>query len=280
MNYDARENLKAYLDGELDPELAEQVRTALEVDAELKKEAEFMRSLSRSFSSLRPRAEATREMAEQAAARLVRPHRSILRAPWVWAGACGLLLIAVFARPLFESAQHELSGQDAAKEMKQDSVREGAPAAGSVEESQAEAPTSAPSAAQSEALIQESSITVRTASIDTTLREIDSIANSLDGSIEVDPGSIATGPNATDKTILLRVAPYRFDAARKQLLSIRGSTEASVQYRNVAEEIHRLENETYRERSSQQIDSFQGQLSRLRDLAERSTIRIRIILEP
>lgn len=280
MSFDPRENLKAYLDGELDSERAEQVRRALEVDEELNREAEFMQSLSRSFSSLRPRVEATREMSEQAAARLVRPHRSILRVPWVWAGACGILLIAVIARPLFESAQHELSGQDSAKEIKQSSVREGAPAAGSVDESQAEAPMSAPSAARSEVLIQESSITVRTPSIDTTLREIESIANSLAGSIEVDPGSIEGGPNATDKTILLRVAASQFEAARRQLLTLRGSTETYVQYRNVSEEIHRLEDEIFREQSSQQTNSFQGQLSQLRDLAERSTIRIRMILEP
>jgi anti-sigma factor RsiW len=275
MTKDVFENLKAYLDGELEPEQAEEVRRALEGDMDLQREAETMRSISKSLSSLRPLREPSREMAEKAAARLSRPSRSILRAPWIWAGACGMLLIAVFARPLFESAQHEVPVQDAATERKSEVLRDQAPATGSYTDSQ----TEAASPAASEIYIQESSIVVRTQSIDASLRDVESIASIVGASIETDTSSLPNATKQGDRTIVLRVEPSRFESARKQLLTIQGSTETHVTYRNVTEEMQQLEKEVARQQDSQQFGSIQGRLSELRDLAARSTIRIHIILE-
>ncbi|MES1227991.1 MAG: zf-HC2 domain-containing protein, partial [Armatimonadota bacterium] len=48
---DIREDLKAYLDGELSPERAEEVRLALLQDEDLRQEYEFMKLLTKEIQS-------------------------------------------------------------------------------------------------------------------------------------------------------------------------------------------------------------------------------------
>lgn len=111
MNQDIRKNLKAYLDGELDAQCAEEVRAAIEEDASLRDEKDFMMSLSSSLRALRPRKEATHQMAEAAAKKLAKPRQWLLRSAWVGSGAGVILLAVLFAIPNIKSLEH--AGQEA-----------------------------------------------------------------------------------------------------------------------------------------------------------------------
>lgn len=97
MTQDTREDLKAYLDGELEPERAQKVRAAIEQDETLREEAEFMSLISASLRKLRPRREAIDEMAEIAVRKVARPRSSLMRIGWAWSGAAVLLIAGLFA---------------------------------------------------------------------------------------------------------------------------------------------------------------------------------------
>lgn len=77
-----RDDLKAYLDGELSPERHAEVEAALAADPELSEEARFMRELAKEIRALAPEVQST---GREAAARRVRLEaRPEPRAPHVW----------------------------------------------------------------------------------------------------------------------------------------------------------------------------------------------------
>ncbi len=108
-----RDDLKAYLDGELPPQRAEEVRAAIEQDDSLRQEVEFMRLLSKSLRAAEKPAPV--EGYEETVARVAkgRPWPAWLR--WgVAGGGCvaGLLLLGwagslVTGRPVTEVARME-----------------------------------------------------------------------------------------------------------------------------------------------------------------------------
>ncbi len=239
MNNDLREDLKAYIDGELEPGRAEQIRVALETDETLRKEEEFMRSLGRSFASLRPTSEASPQSAEKSAASFIRKRRSILGSPWVWAGACSILLIVVLARPLIQSAQSELSGSDSPSPFPAASSSGNAsppapeaPAVGGAtdmhesepgritpqpEESSISAAPPGP-AGFTRALIRTGSLTLRVESVDATRDEITQRVSAWGGYVE---GQTKRDSQArvAEGEMILRVPSERFDEAMAELES-------------------------------------------------------------
>lgn len=98
---DIRTDLKAFLDGEVDPERAKQIHEAVESQADLKAEADFYALLAKSLKAVRASDAEPRASAERLASRFER--RGFLpflrRHAWQLATAAGLLLIVVFFAP-------------------------------------------------------------------------------------------------------------------------------------------------------------------------------------
>lgn len=100
VNY--REDIKAYIDGELSPERAEQVRAEIETNSALREEFEFMKSVS---SQIQVSAKVPEVRGFESAMQAVRPVRRFnWRAGLAIAGVAILLL--VFASPVFMQAKN------------------------------------------------------------------------------------------------------------------------------------------------------------------------------
>ena len=92
-----REDLKAYLDGELSPQRAEEVRAAIESDPELKKEVEALRAISNTFRLVAPASQPVGLDQTLEALRKAQPvKRNTGRPLWGWALA-GATVLAVAA---------------------------------------------------------------------------------------------------------------------------------------------------------------------------------------
>lgn len=111
---DLREDLKAYLDGELTPERAEAVRLALLQDQDLRQEYEFMKLLT---NEIRAGAKETEVRGEEATVQKIAGSR---RAPWktfatlaftlVGVGVLAAVLFPVFAQPK-EAAKQTMAAE-------------------------------------------------------------------------------------------------------------------------------------------------------------------------
>lgn len=108
---DIREDIKAFLDGELSPERSKEVQAAIDADPTLREELDFMRNLGMEIKRLKP--EPAIQGANAAMAAVRRSRRPLwLRLETYVAGALGLLLIAIFF-PVFaqskEAAKRSMS---------------------------------------------------------------------------------------------------------------------------------------------------------------------------
>lgn len=114
-NLDIREELKAYLDGELSQARADEVRAAIENDPMLKAEVEFMQSLNRSFESL------TRGPAAPAMKPIPQGRTWLRLGPGLALGAASILVVAtsltLIKRGSFGDPAFAPRGTDSTREM-------------------------------------------------------------------------------------------------------------------------------------------------------------------
>ncbi|MCH8275520.1 MAG: DUF4349 domain-containing protein [Armatimonadetes bacterium] len=108
-NDDIRQDLKAFLDGELLAERAGEGRAALEADPSLREEAEFMKRLTGSFHAMTEGPEATPEASKAATARASGPGWKVLRRRWVLAvaGVGAAVVLAALLFPVFAQSKEK-----------------------------------------------------------------------------------------------------------------------------------------------------------------------------
>lgn len=110
---DIREDLKAFVDGELGPARASEVEAALESNPELKREVEFLRALSAEIRHIASDAEV--KGAQDALARVKGRRRSILLDGWILGSTGVAAILLVVANPLFSRESADQSPNLAAE---------------------------------------------------------------------------------------------------------------------------------------------------------------------
>lgn len=239
---DIREDIKAFLDGELTPERSVEVQSAIDADPALREELEFMRNLGLEIKRLRPEPAVQGASAAMAAVR--RSRRPFwLRLETYVAGAIGLLLIAVFF-PVFaqskEAARRSMSesmasaGDSAAtpsrgqagkdkvfSDLPQDGFANGgagrAPAEAEVPKT--EAPPSPAPTTMRQLLIRTATLTVLVPKAEDALAASIRIATSHGGYSSGDNLSIHEG-DLPVATVSLRVPVRSFEEVRAQILKL------------------------------------------------------------
>lgn len=113
-----RENLKAYLDGELSAEEMQQVARALESDAALREELEFMRMLGLEIKRVAPQVNPVGAASVAAAirqrSRFALPSTRFGRFGLAIGGACAAILVFAFIIPSFNQARQSRSSDSVA----------------------------------------------------------------------------------------------------------------------------------------------------------------------
>jgi hypothetical protein len=222
-----RDELKAFLDGELAPEAAAQVQSALDASPELREELEFMSGLGAQIGR-----QARAVPSVEAPAGLLKPRRAWWSRPQVWApAACaGLVLVAglVVTRPWVARgvteaapmAMPEMSGMAPASE---------APAEGMTRDMKAEAPPAGGMAAGDEMvgsapmvlndpnrrIIRTGSIGLEVEDLSASMSMIEGAAASYGGFVESSNADL--GSRSRSASLSLRVRSEHFGAAMGQI---------------------------------------------------------------
>ena len=246
-----RENLKAYLDGELSPEEASLVAQALESDPRLRQEMEEMSKLSNALKAFAK--EFQPQGYEQTVEAVVAKSRPGLLAGWrAWAVGVPAVLLVLFiasrvvrpqtdlaesagsamAVPSAASPSSEMTKQPAAGRGMADmqAGESGNVAAKSEEKAMAGAPSEAeapPTMSQgadatsylnTRQLIKNGDLTVQVEDVKTASNEAIRIAKKYSGFVE--SSSVSSQPNNRTAYLTLRVDSNRFDLAFTELGSI------------------------------------------------------------
>jgi hypothetical protein len=222
-----RDELKAFLDGELAPEAAAKVQTALDASPELREELEFMRGLGAQIGR-----QARAVPSVEAPAGLLKPRRAWWSRPQVWApAACaGLVLVAglVVTRPWVARGVTE-SAPMAMPEMSGIAPSSEAPAEGMTRDMKAEAPPTGGMAAGDEMvgaapmvlndpnrrIIRTGSIGLEVEDLSASMSMIEGAAASYGGFVESSNADL--GSRSRSASLSLRVRSEHFGAAMGQI---------------------------------------------------------------
>lgn len=275
---DIKENLKAYLDGELSAENAERVRSALETDASLREEAEFMRALSASFRKMQTNRQVSGQAAavEKASARKI--HWAL--SPAGLASAAAALVFVFFVgkalllaprraerseiavTPLAEPRETALSkesGANAAKSKPQRS-REylKSPSWGGPASTKA-APTERKMTADTfmpRQVVRNATVKMRVAKIQTAEDKVTLLVTGWGGYIEDSQSANSESENPT-VVMVLRIPVSRFDEAISELEKLGVRRDRRINGRDVTGEVvdiqARLKNLRMQEEAYRQI---------------------------
>jgi hypothetical protein len=222
-----RDELKAFLDGELAPEAAAQVQAALDASPELREELEFMRALGAQIGR-----QARAVPSVEAPAGLLKPRRAWWSRPQVWApAACaGLVLVAGLAvtRPWISRSMTE-SAPAAMQELSRMAPASEAPAEGLMPDMKAEAPPaggigsdqqidrSAPMVLNdpNRRIIRTGSIGLEVEDLSASVSMIEGAAASYGGFVESSNSDL--GSRSRSASLSLRVRSEHFSAAMGQI---------------------------------------------------------------
>lgn len=313
---DIRNDLKAYLDNELDTQHTEQVKTAIENNPDLCEQAKDFSLITESLTSLSPAFQV--KGVERALERIARPQRS-----WIWrsltaASAAVAILTAVFVLPnIMENIQQETVKQIALPERATPPETSLGSSAGSetFQDKEETASSGAPTTDGHKprgyiiqpSIIKEADLTVRVESSEKAEKEIQKMAKQIGGFIE-DSNFDSDNNASASSSIRLRVPVMKFDDAiariatlgEVQSKNIRGKditaqnvdlearlkniTAQEERYRQILREAKRvgeiieIQDRLVEVRS--EIESMQSQQKTLLQLAEYSTIAVTFIQRP
>lgn len=252
-NEDIREDLKAFLDGELSPERAQVVQSAIDSDPSLREEAEFMTLISKSLKQFASVPEASASAAEKVANRFRRKNW-LLSPLGLSTAVAGLLIVCFLIFPNFRgSSVRSVRMSEAAN-----GYAPGGRAAGS-EEVAAAAPSEDESTPKMEAksvatpspttgsgagelldvprqVIRRATLSIRVESAEDIEKKVTSLVNGWGGFVQ-DTQSFNLDSKTPQVVLTLRIPSKLFDQALTEFEKLGVRTEKTVSGEDVTAQI-------------------------------------------
>lgn len=300
-----RENLKAYLDGELTPQEMDVMREAIERDPSLQEEVQFMSRISQIFTAHRDQLE-TEAPASIPAIHKPRKARRI----WLPALAtCGVVLLGVIVLPLLQPAKNASRETSAVASESAAPATMAAPPAGafgSAGNSDSSAPT--PESQKTRALVDKAMVeseraasaprgesaktsvspggrvatprnVIKTANIGLRVKDVKTASNSLTLSVSGVGGFVATSSvNQDDSsgmaTLTLRVPTKNFEVFLESIRALGEVTSESMTGDDVT--MQRIDLESALQAKKDELASLRNILRETRKIGEVLAVRDRI----
>lgn len=290
-NAEVRENLKAYVDGELCAEEAELVRAALELEPSLRDEVAALQLLSESLAALRPEVEAgSTDVAELA--RQVSQKRDRWRAAmWLLAPAFAVLLLFVFVRDgqQTDARDHAVANQlhEAKTPSRQPGFVDNGPVHAKGQASFGLMPRNADPSAGERMVIRTASVVMQVDSARDAERIINELVRKRGGLVAASSSSSPTGSSHT-VTVTLRVPASHLHSVVEAISAVGRVTARNVNATDVTDSVAdnearlrslRAQEKTYlrlldRTKTVQDVLQVEAQLGNVRTRIEQLETRL------